>query len=143
MFKQGGEIQVSDTKTRAKAINEGVQMIADGMNRIGTNDYKYQIEKLVACYELLLGRFAPAHVGDRVALSKTPEITPEKAPGWMGSKHFLVKGAQGTVKDVDVDGKGFFFQVVCSITNHGWTIKPRKCTRLKTNTRMAFAKNGW
>jgi len=38
--------------------------------------------------------------GDRVKLSKEPEISSTKNYGWLGSKHFLVKGALGTIKEV-------------------------------------------
>lgn len=41
----------------------------------------------------------PFSVGDRVVLTMTPEITEEKRWGWMGAKHFLVKGAVATVAE--------------------------------------------
>jgi hypothetical protein len=44
---------------------------------------------------------APFHVGDRVELTMTPEITQDS--GWRGSKHFLIKGARGIVLEVDFD----------------------------------------
>ena len=34
------------------------------------------------------------------------------APGWMDSKHFLIIGAQGTVRDVDVRDGVFYYQIV-------------------------------
>lgn len=57
--------------------------------------------------EYAMGLFAraPFKVNDRVRLTKTPIITETKSPGWMGAKHFLVKGAMATVRYVDyIDG---------------------------------------
>ncbi len=49
---------------------------------------------------------APFKAGDRVRLTVTPEINEKDSWGWMGSKHFLVKGAVATVHSVDFrDGK--------------------------------------
>ena len=44
---------------------------------------------------------APFKKGDRVVLIETPVINEEVAWGWMGSKHFLIKGAKGTVSELD------------------------------------------
>jgi len=46
-----------------------------------------------------------------VKLAKTPDITPETAPGWMSCKHFLVKGAKGTVTEAGCGEGGFHFYV--------------------------------
>jgi len=42
---------------------------------------------------------APFQVGDLVMLNKTPEITVEKSWGWMGSRHYLIKGALARVHE--------------------------------------------
>jgi len=84
------------------------------LRKIGENfgDLMYTMEKHAAAYDLLLARYAKFHVDDRVQLCRTPVINDTVAPGWLGSKHFLVAGAHGTVRDVDVrDGK-FYYQVV-------------------------------
>ena len=57
--------------------------------------------KKLRAYAVGLFDRAPFKVGDRVRLTKTPDITPEKAWGWMGAKHFLVKGAMATVAAID------------------------------------------
>lgn len=41
----------------------------------------------------------PFKVGDLVMLNKTPEITPEKSWGWMGSKHYLIQGSLARVRE--------------------------------------------
>jgi hypothetical protein len=44
---------------------------------------------------------APFRKGDRVVLTETPVINSLESWGWVGSKHFLVKGAKGTVDEID------------------------------------------
>lgn len=61
----------------------------------------YTINKLIGNYAGLCKRFCPFKVGNRVRLTETPVITKETAHGWLGSKHFLVAGALGTVKGLD------------------------------------------
>jgi hypothetical protein len=98
----------------------GTQQVAslrptiDQLRKIGENwtDLMYKLEKFAAAYDLLLTRYAKFHVGDRVQLGITPFINETRAPGWLGSKHFLVAGAYGTVRDVDVRDGMFYYQVV-------------------------------
>ena len=55
----------------------------------------------------------PFRVDQRVQLTETPKITPTESWGWLGSKHFLVKGALATVRERDfykgVFSFGLFF----------------------------------
>jgi hypothetical protein len=61
---------------------------------------------------------APFRVGDRVRLTKTPEITKEKAWGWLAAKHYLIKGAEGLVHEVDFhDG---LFQASIFVDDETW-----------------------
>ena len=48
---------------------------------------------------------APYRKGDRVELTRTPDLT--NSPGWHGREHFLVKGAKATVEQVDFGNKGY------------------------------------
>jgi hypothetical protein len=43
----------------------------------------------------------PFQVDQRVQLTKTPVINEKEAWGWLGSKHFLIKGAVAIVKERD------------------------------------------
>lgn len=47
-------------------------------------------------------------VGDRAVLTRTPRIDGETAPGWMDSKHFLVAGRLGTIREVKP--YGYYFE---------------------------------
>lgn len=87
-------------------INEGAQLIKDGMALLGHGPLDYYLKRLTACYNLLL-TLAPYKVGDRVRLTRTPEISNTKSWGWMCGKHFLVTGAIATVSSVSSDGTGF------------------------------------
>lgn len=61
---------------------------------------------------------SPFQKGGRVRLTKTPEINSKVSWGWLGAKHFLVKGAQGTIKTIDYqDGK---FRVGVLFDNETW-----------------------
>jgi hypothetical protein len=68
----------------------------------------YKLKTLLGSYHDIFERFCPYKVGDRVFLNKTPTI--ECGSGWYGSKHFLVKGAAGTIHSRDYcDGKFCFY----------------------------------
>ena len=64
-------------------------------------------EKMMGYAKALFQKYAPFRVGDRVMLTETPEITAEKSWGWLGAKHFLVRGALGTVVSVDYSDNQF------------------------------------
>ncbi len=66
-----------------------------------SKDFDSNLEKLLYTNQLFLEKYAPFKVGDRVELAVTPEISEKTAPGWLGAKHFLKKGATGVVKLVD------------------------------------------
>ena len=68
----------------------------------------WEMERLTKFVEFAIGKLSPLQVGDTAALTDTPEITPEKSWGWMGSKHFLVAGKQGVVRSVDWDDAFIF-----------------------------------
>jgi hypothetical protein len=48
-------------------------------------------------------------VGDKVKLNKTPVINTEESWGWLGSKHFLIKGAMATVRTREFYNGHFVF----------------------------------
>lgn len=61
----------------------------------------YRFHKYAAAYQKILSHYARFKIGDHVQLASTPVITEQNAPGWMSSKHFLVKGARGVVISSD------------------------------------------
>lgn len=76
-----------------------------GMRKLNGGPLDYYVTRLMDCYDLLLDKYAPFKIGDHVLLTETPTIEPSS--GWYSSKHFLVKGAEGIVREVNVDKNGF------------------------------------
>lgn len=97
-------MDIEDIKRAASLIKEAEGILAKG-------PLNYYLEEMAASYEMLMKRYAPFKVGDRVALSVTPNITRETACGWMGSKHFLKKASQGRVVTAECGLSGFTFGV--------------------------------
>lgn len=98
-------MNTKDIESALKLIDQGNKMLQGG-------SFIYHVERLLGAYEYATTRLAPAVVGDRVMLTKTPNITKSKAPGWMGSRHFLIRGAIATVREVSLDTGGFCFQLM-------------------------------
>lgn len=93
--------------TRADAESAVEQLRSVGkLFGVGYSAHVYSLETLVALFGL-----AKFKVGDRVRLSRAPEISSEKSWGWMGAKHFLVAGAVATVQTVEArrDPPGFCY----------------------------------
>jgi hypothetical protein len=88
-------------------VREGFATLKKALDILGRGPFDFYVEKLTGCYDLLIKKYAPFKVGDRVELTETPTITKSEAWGWLSAKHFLVKGAIGKVVEVDVDGDGF------------------------------------
>lgn len=88
----------------------------------------WPIEQLVESYLSMFERFCPFRVGDRVKLRATPDLT--DAPGWKGSKHWLVAGAAGIVRARGYTGGAFSFDV--EFDDESWkddagVVRPTSC----------------
>ena len=69
-----------------------------------SQEFGYKLTTVLNSYHGLFERFCPYKIGDRVQLTKDPEIL--YGSGWYGYKHFLIKGAIATVESQDFrDGK--------------------------------------
>jgi NTP pyrophosphatase (non-canonical NTP hydrolase) len=73
------------------------------------SDATYNMESLETFVKVMFEKHCPFKVGDRAKLSKTPDINEKDSWGWMGSKHFLVKGKEGTIESVDFSRDEFMF----------------------------------
>jgi len=87
-----------------EAVKEGVALIEQGLAKFSDGPLDYYLKCLIKAYDLLLTKYAPFKVGDRVALTKAPDF--KKAPGWKRGRHFLIPGAQGVVESSECDSKG-------------------------------------
>lgn len=91
---------MSDKEKTFEHIDKVLAAVDSFTNAVSYSEHKWHWSKLRVYAEALFAR-GPFKPGDRVCLTETPEITKEKSWGWLGSKHFLVTGALGTVHSVD------------------------------------------
>ena len=97
---------------RIENIKKATGLLREGMQLLATGPLDYYLTELVAAHDLLMDRYAPFKVGDKVELAVTPTISEEVAWGWLGAKHFLKKGATGVVVSATCGARGFRFGVV-------------------------------
>lgn len=82
--------------------NTGKVEEALGHGNSRTEHLAIQLEKI----NNLLFELLPFKIGQRVKLKEAPVIDEKTAWGWLSSKHFLIKGAKATIRDVHIyDGK--------------------------------------
>lgn len=81
--------------------------------------FKWGVEQVVSSYLSLFDRFCPFGVGDRVELTKNVPI--EEGSGWYSCRHFLIRGARGTVRSRGYSGDKFVFDV--EFDNETWIDK--------------------
>lgn len=85
---------------------KGIQESFASLNgeNVGHGDFTSILEDCLTIFER-----CPFGTGDRVQLEITPVINDKEAWGWMGSKHFLAKGAKATVTGVEFRKGKFIF----------------------------------
>jgi hypothetical protein len=91
-------------------LREAAKALQFAMRLFDSGPLDYHLLELSAAYELLMSRYAPFKVGDRVRLLRAPDFN--KSPGWRGCEHFLVAGANGEVRTAECGSDGFRFGVV-------------------------------
>jgi len=92
-------------------VKEAAELMRRSLAILGNGPLDFYLTELVAAHELLMGRYAPFKVGDRVKLASTPLITEKVRYGWMGWRTLLVEGASGVVVRADCGSKGFSFGI--------------------------------
>lgn len=95
-----------------QSVMEASKLIEQAGTLLTSGGGSYNLERLGDYARALFDRFAPFRVGDRVTLTRTPNITAEKNWGWMHAKHWMVAGIVGTVVEVDYL-QGGFCALVC------------------------------
>lgn len=93
--------------TDIKKAYDAIRLIKEGVDQFYSYNFKYNLDKLLDCHELLLTKYAPFKINDKVVLTKTPDINEKDSWGWMHARHFLIKGAKGIVVEFDVSKRGF------------------------------------
>ena len=92
-------------------IRKAAKMMRDAQDMLSHGPLDYYLTEMAAAHELLMKRYAPFKVGDRVRLKAAPEITETVRFGWLGWKTLLVAGAPGVVSRADCGSRGFVFGV--------------------------------
>ena len=93
-------------------VRKAASLMREAQDLLSAGPLDYYLTEMAAAHELLMTRFAPFKVGDRVRLRAAPEIAEDVRPGWLGWKYLLVAGAAGTVVRADCGSRGFSFGVV-------------------------------
>lgn len=95
-------------------VHKAAEKLSEAMGMLGRGPLDYYLLELVAAHDMLMSRFAPFRVGDRVRLLKAPDMKPisdVQPHGWWRCRHFLVPGATGVVKTATCGTGGFSFGV--------------------------------
>ena len=92
-------------------IKKAWKLIQAAEEALGQGPASFYFEELLASYDLLMSRFCPYKVGERVILRMTPIIENTHSPGWLPYKSFLVKGALGVICSAECGRDGFIFSV--------------------------------
>lgn len=106
------------TVEKVISVGETLNKLDEALRSAG--DRQWYFKKMAGYTKALFEKFAPFKVEDRVQLTKTPDINPEQSWGWMGAKHFLVKGAKGTVIEVDLDPDALEFTALVEFDEESW-----------------------
>jgi hypothetical protein len=97
-------MDVDKVREAAKLMRRAQEILAGG-------PLDYYLTEMAAAHDLLMTRYAPFKVGDRVRLKAAPEITENVRYGWLGWKSLLVAGAPGVVVHTNCGNRGFVFCV--------------------------------
>ena len=93
-------------------IARACKMLDEASGILGGGPLSFYLKEMNAAYQLCVDRFAPFKPKSRVKLKETPTINEKESHGWIGCKHFLVKGAKATVEEVGCGEGGFVFAVI-------------------------------
>lgn len=100
---------VNDLKNIKAKVNE-----LNGL--LNAEELGFKLNEILESYASLFNRFCPYKVGDRVQLKEDLDIPQDS--GWYSSKHFLIKGAIATVREVGYRDDLFSFGL--EFDNESW-----------------------
>lgn len=104
---------MSDVIEYAKELKTLAVKVKDFKNYIdtvGRGSFDFVIDEVVDSYISMYERFCPYDIGERVQLKE--DVDTDKASGWKGSKHFLIKGAMATIKERGYANGYFTFHIM-------------------------------
>jgi len=100
-----------------RALDEYLRGYKEKMEPMNDGPMEFWIKEMTLAIESMFERFCPFHVGDRVQLTKAPEMNCGN-PGWHHCQHFLIKAAPGVVRRRTYHDGQFCFYVV--FANESW-----------------------
>jgi hypothetical protein len=89
----------------AESLFKACDKLEEGMRILARGPREYYLRRLVACYAMLLDKFAPFKRGDKVQIVIDLEIKPDS--GWYYFREKLRPGCIGEVLTVECDGFEF------------------------------------
>ena len=95
-----------------ETVKEAARLMKKASDLLSNGPLEFYLREMAATYELMMERFCPFKVGQRVQLAATPVITEKTSWGWMPYKHFIIKGHAGTVASASCGSDGFTFDVI-------------------------------
>jgi len=109
--------KIAHLRTRANILNNAASVLGEGTiyQETGISCLADLYASFASCLELFEKQL-PIKKGDRVVLVKAPKCE----GNWGQSKHFLIEGALGTVKMVDVDYLMRHWTVYVSFDDESW-----------------------
>lgn len=110
---------MSGIESTADIVKRGVDLISEGLSALNSGPFDFYLRQLIAAHKLVVERFAPFKIGDTVELAKVPNF--EKALGWRGFEDFLVIGAVGQVRGIEIYAEGIIcFDVIFENESYIW-----------------------
>jgi len=99
--------------TKRDEARENIEALFKHVAHRYHDDLRHLLDCADAAYKL-----SPFKEGDRVRLVKTPHISPYERHGWMGAKHYLVKGSRAVVREVSIYSGSYSYAV--SFPDESW-----------------------
>ena len=102
---------IDNIKQAFELYKKGVDAFSEANIVLSVGPASYYYEGIERYVNALFDRFAPFKEGDRVKIIKAPNTN----NGWKRCEHFLIKGALGTVSEVDYRNDMFIADVIWDI----------------------------
>jgi hypothetical protein len=127
---------MSDVERYAKqmlsTVSKAKELVTE-MNVGMGGSTEWCVGQVIESYLSMFDKYCPYKVGGRVKLKKALKIGRDS--GWWGCRHFLIKGAEGTVVKRGYGGKGFLFDI--AFDDESWI--DSKGTRLPVERKHTFS----
>ena len=112
---------------RLKEVSRLSKEFAESMSDLTHDSFEWGMQQMADSYMSMFERFCPYEVGDHVELLKDVPC----AGGWLACKHFLIRGAKGTIHARGYyDGK-FSFDVI--FDDESWIDDKGEVRPIETN----------